>query len=125
MTAGIGILQLHVGDDGDKFLHWLKRSESRRKLVENAFARRSPAGDVAAHWHVNESKPAQTGRCGRSLGQRRQRRDHRTQQWQRKRGTDATQEGAPRHCFLGDDHSAFLIWKGWLVAMPTTSEEKR
>ncbi len=38
------------------------------KFVEHFAARRSPAGDVAAHRHIDKAQPAQASRAGRRIG---------------------------------------------------------
>ena len=125
VRAGIGVPQLQVRDRRHVLLDRRQRAQDRRKLVEACRAGRRPAGDVAAHRHVDETEAAQPGRGGRRVGQGGHRGDHRVQQRQRQRRPQAPEERPARQGLLRDDHSDFLIWNGVLVAIPTISDEKR
>ena len=64
VRAGIGVAQLQVRDRRDVLLDRRQRAENRRQLVEGVRARRGPAGDVAAHRHVDEPEAPEPRRVG-------------------------------------------------------------
>ena len=125
MRAGVGVPQLQVRDRRHVLLDRGQGAQGRRQLVEGVRTRRSPAGDVATHRHVDEPQAAEPGRGGRRRGQGGHRGDHRVQERQCQGRPESPEERPARQGLLRDDHSDFLIWNGVLVAIPTISDENR
>src|SRR5687767_1872400 len=107
VRARIRVAQLHICEDRDMFAVRRERLESRRQRVESACAWRRPLGDVRAHRDVNEAKASDW--IARGSRKRCHRRDHRVEQWERERGSSATQKRPSRESFLSDYHCDLLI----------------
>ena len=107
MGAGIGVLQLQVGDHRQLIHDRAQRLERGRQLDQPALARRSPPADVASHRHVDKAQT--THRIGRRPGQSGHRGNHGIQQRERQAGAHTAQESPARQCLLCDHHRDFLI----------------
>ena len=94
MRAGIGVLQLQIGDHGELIHKRRQGEECRRKFGEAPRAWRSPLRDMGSHRYVHKTQAAH--RIGRRGGQGGHGRNHGIQQRQRKGRAHAPQKRSPR-----------------------------
>ena len=123
VPRGVGVLELEVREDREVLEIRRQCGKRRRERRDPSDVRRRPRDGVGPHRDIDEAQPSD--RCGRRHADRGERRHHGVQERQRKRGAKAAQERPARKRHLRDDHSNLLIWNGWLLAIASTSDEKR
>ena len=91
VRAGIGVLQLHIGEHVELIFIGSQRAQRGRKFAQHASRTgRSPLRNDRSHWDVDKSQASHRDRRGRRL--RCQRRDHRVEQRQSQSSPNASQE---------------------------------
>ena len=112
VVAGFRLIVIEPADDHHPVAKRRQRRQDLRQLESRSLAARRPVVDAGgvhrdAVRHVDEAET--TGRTGRRVGQRRQRRHHRVEQRQRQRRPHAAEERPARQRHFGDEHLSVLL----------------